>query len=148
MELPFQRVELNAVAQGIEGDPSEDSADEEDTRDSVICATAESLRVLIVGRLNAGDGGTSLYVGTLTLVGYTLPIRKKPVYICIVTSMCGFVSVAGPLLGGLFTGTARLTWHFCFWSLALSLQQPCTMTSVGISLSCIVIGCVAFFKMQ
>ena len=96
---------------------------------SVICATAKSSTTLIVGRLIAGGGGGGLYVGTLTLLGYTVPIRKRPVYISIVTSMFDVASVAGPLLGGLFTDTPKLTWRFCFWinlrkwSYALLLQQ-------------------------
>ena len=81
---------------------------------SMICATAKSSTTLIVGRLIAGGGGGGLYVGTLTLLGYTVPIRKRPVYISIVTSMFGVASVAGPLLGGLFTDTPELTWRFCF----------------------------------
>ena len=80
----------------------------------VICATAESSKTLIVGRLIAGGGGGGLYVGTLTLLGYTVPIRKRPIYISIVMSMFGVASVAGPLLGGLFTDTPKLTWWFCF----------------------------------
>ena len=79
---------------------------------SIICATAESSKTLIVGRLIAGGGGAGFYVGTLTLVGYTVPIRKRPVYISIVTSMFGVASVAGPLLGGLFTDTPKLTCGF------------------------------------
>ncbi len=116
MELPFQRVGLNAVAQGIEGEPSEDSADEEDTRDSVVCATtAESSKHLIVRYIIAGGGGAGLYVGTLTLVDYAVPIRGKPIYISVITTTFGVASVAGPLLGGLFTDTAKLTWRFGFW---------------------------------
>ena len=96
---------------------------------SMICATAESSKALIVGRLIAGGGGAGLYVGTLTLLGYAVLIRRRPVYISIVTSMFGVASVAGPLLGGLFTDTPKLTWRFCFWinlrkwSHALLLQQ-------------------------
>lgn len=96
---------------------------------SIICATAESSKILIVGRLIAGGGGAGLYVGILTLVGYAVPIRKRLVYMSIDTSMFGAASVAGPLLGGLFTDTPKLTWRFCFWinlrewSHALLLQQ-------------------------
>ncbi|KAK0506868.1 hypothetical protein JMJ35_010722 [Cladonia borealis] len=82
---------------------------------SMVYATADSSETLIVGRLIAGGGGAGLYVGTLALVGYTVPIRKRPVYISIVTSMFGIASVAGPLLGGLFTDTPKLTGRFCFW---------------------------------
>lgn len=82
---------------------------------SVLCATATSSLMLIVGRLISGAGGGGLYVGTLTLMGHAVPIKKRPAYIALVTSMFGVASVAAPLLGGVFTNSQRLTWRFCFW---------------------------------
>ena len=82
---------------------------------SILCATATSSVMLIVGRLISGAGGGGLYVGTLTLMGHAVPIQKRPAYIALVTSMFGAASVAGPLLGGVFTNSQRLTWRFCFW---------------------------------
>jgi MFS family permease len=82
---------------------------------SIVCAVAPSSPSLIVGRLIAGAGGAGLYVGTLTLISHAVPIRKRPLYLSIVTSMFGVASVAGPLLGGVFADSERLTWRFCFW---------------------------------
>ena len=82
---------------------------------SIVCATARDSITLIVGRLIAGAGGGGLYVGTLTFMGFAVPIRKRPFYISLVTSMFGVASVAGPLLGGVFTDSKKLTWRFCFW---------------------------------
>lgn len=82
---------------------------------SIVCATAHTSAILIIGRLISGAGGGGLYVGTLTVVGYVVPTRKRPVYISVITSMFGAASVAGPLLGGAFTDSERLTWRFCFW---------------------------------
>ena len=86
---------------------------------SVVCGTASNSIVLRVGRLIAGAGGGGLYVGTLTFMGLAVPIRRpirrRPFYISLVTSMFGVASVAGPLLGGVFADSKRLTWRFCFW---------------------------------
>lgn len=81
---------------------------------SILCAVAPSSSVLIGGRLVAGAGGAGLYVGTLILVSHAVPIRKRPFDLSIVTSMFGVASFAGPLLGGVFTDSKRLTRRFCF----------------------------------
>ena len=82
---------------------------------SILCATSLSSIMLILGRVVAGAGGGGLYVATLILIGGAVPVSKRPVYIAIVSSMYGVASVAGPLLGGVFTDSSKLTWRFCFW---------------------------------
>ena len=82
---------------------------------SIVCATAPTLNTLIVGRLIAGSGGGGLYVGTLILMGNAVRIEKRALYIAIITSMFEVASVAGPLLGGIFTNSEKLSWRFCFW---------------------------------
>ena len=91
---------------------------------SIVCATASDSTALIIGRLIAGAGGGGLYVGTLTFMGLAVPIRRRPFYISLVTSMFGVVSVAGPLLGGVFTDSEKLTWRFCFWINLRMLHFP------------------------
>ncbi|EGP91874.1 unnamed protein product [Zymoseptoria tritici ST99CH_3D1] len=80
---------------------------------SVICAAATSSTMLIVGRAVAGVGASALFSGGMTIVAYSVPMRKRALYIAALSSMFGIASVVGPILGGAFTD--NLTWRWCFW---------------------------------
>ncbi|KAI4123395.1 MAG: hypothetical protein LQ338_005276 [Usnochroma carphineum] len=82
---------------------------------SVLCATAPTSSSFIAGRAIAGVGAAGINSGSLTIGGSLVPLNKKPLYISIVSSMYGIAAAAGPLLGGVFTDSPRLTWRFCFW---------------------------------
>lgn len=79
---------------------------------SVLCAAAQSSTMLIVGRAVAGVGAAAIFSGAMTIIGYTVPLRKRPVYIGLLSSMFGISSVVGPILGGAFTD--KLTWRCKF----------------------------------
>lgn len=70
---------------------------------SVLCGAATSSTMLIVGRAVAGAGAAALFSGGMTIVGYSVPLRKRPIYIGLLSSMFGIASVVGPILGGAFT---------------------------------------------
>ncbi|KAK6528306.1 hypothetical protein TWF281_009550 [Arthrobotrys megalospora] len=82
---------------------------------SVVCAAAPSSTAFIVGRAVAGIGAAALFSGGMTIIGFTVPLRKRPMYIAALSSMFGISSVIGPLLGGAFTDAPKLTWRWCFW---------------------------------
>lgn len=80
---------------------------------SILCAAAQSSTMLIVGRAVAGAGAAALFSGAMTIIAYSVSLRKRPIYIGVLSSMFGISSVVGPILGGVFTD--RLTWRWCFW---------------------------------
>lgn len=80
---------------------------------SVICAAATSSPMFIIGRAIAGAGAAALFSGGMTIIGYSVPLRKRPIYIAALSSMFGIASVVGPILGGAFTD--RISWRWCFW---------------------------------
>jgi len=80
---------------------------------SIICAAATSSPMFIIGRAVAGAGAAALYSGGMTIIGFSVPLRKRAIYIAALSSMFGIASVVGPILGGAFTD--RLSWRWCFW---------------------------------
>lgn len=80
---------------------------------SIICAAATSSPMFIIGRAIAGAGAAALYSGGMTIIGFSVPLRKRAIYIAALSSMFGIASVVGPILGGAFTD--RLSWRWCFW---------------------------------
>ena len=76
---------------------------------SVICAAATSSPMFIIGRAIAGAGAAALYSGGMTIIGFSVPLRKRAIYIAALSSMFGIASVVGPILGGAFTD--RLSWR-------------------------------------
>jgi MFS family permease len=80
---------------------------------SIVCAAATSSPMFIVGRAVAGAGAAALFSGGMTIIGFSVPLRRRAIYIAALGSMFGIASVVGPILGGAFTD--RLSWRWCFW---------------------------------
>lgn len=68
---------------------------------------------LIIGRTIAGCGSAGIFSGGLTIVGFSVPLRKRPIFVGIFSAMFGLSSVLGPILGGAFTDS-YLTWRWWF----------------------------------
>jgi MFS family permease len=80
---------------------------------SLICAVAQNSVTLIVGRAVAGVGAAGIFSGALTILAYSVPLAKRPIYTGAIGSMYGLASISGPLMGGAFTD--HVTWRWCFY---------------------------------
>ncbi|RFU24719.1 hypothetical protein B7463_g11622, partial [Scytalidium lignicola] len=74
---------------------------------SLVCAVAPSSTVLIVGRAVAGMGVGGIFSGALVIIARSLPLEKRPMVFGTFGGMWGLASIAGPLLGGVFTDKAN-----------------------------------------
>ncbi|EFR05468.1 SGE1 [Nannizzia gypsea CBS 118893] len=80
---------------------------------SAVCGAAPNSTAFIIGRAIAGLGSAGAFSGTVIIIVHAVPLRKRPMYTGLMGGMFGIASVAGPLLGGLFTD--KVTWRWCFY---------------------------------
>ena len=80
---------------------------------AVLGGLAQSMGVLILGRLVQGLGGGSLIVLSMAVVGDLLPPRERGRAQGVLGAAFGVSTVIGPLLGGFLVET--LSWHWIFF---------------------------------
>ncbi|KAF4984126.1 hypothetical protein FZEAL_619 [Fusarium zealandicum] len=80
---------------------------------SLICGVAPNSVTLIVGRAVAGVGSAGIFAGALTILAFSVPLHRRPIYTGLVSGMWGVSSVVGPLLGGVLTD--EVSWRWCFY---------------------------------
>ncbi|GAA3563182.1 MDR family MFS transporter [Amycolatopsis ultiminotia] len=80
---------------------------------SFFCGFADSMVWLIVWRAVQGLGGGGLMVTSTALIADVVPLRERGKYQGALGSVFGVVTVAGPMLGGLFVD--HLSWRWAFY---------------------------------
>lgn len=61
---------------------------------SVLCGAAINSTMLIIGRAVAGVGAAALFSGGMTIVAYSVPLHRRPIYIGLLSSMFGESSIS------------------------------------------------------
>ncbi|OTB08287.1 hypothetical protein M426DRAFT_71366 [Hypoxylon sp. CI-4A] len=109
---------------------------------SLISGVARNSIMLIIGRAIAGLGGAGTTGGIYIIMAYIVPPAQLSTYFGLIGAVFSVASVAGPLLGGVFTG--QLTWRWCFYinlpvgglamvSIIIFFHTPKTVKPVPIS---------------
>lgn len=80
---------------------------------SLIAALANSMDMLIGGRVVQGVGGGAIQSMVVVVLSESVPINKRPLSMALIGITFSVASVAGPFIGGAFA--SHVTWRWCFW---------------------------------
>ena len=80
---------------------------------SLVAAVANSIGLLIGGRVIQGIGGGGLITLVYICIGDLFSMRERPKYYGILGMVWAIASGVGPIIGGVFT--EKVSWRWCFY---------------------------------
>lgn len=80
---------------------------------SLLCATAASSGMFILGRAVTGLGFAGELAGCFAVAIQILPLSKRPVFAGLMACVESLAIIAAPIVGGALTQS--LGWRWCFW---------------------------------
>ncbi|HET9133239.1 MAG TPA: MFS transporter [Gemmatimonadales bacterium] len=80
---------------------------------SVVCGYANTLEILVLGRIVQGAGAGAIQPVTMTIVGDLWEVHERGSVQGVIGAVWGTAGALGPLLGGLLASTVG--WRWIFW---------------------------------
>lgn len=96
---------------------------------SLLCGTATTSTMLVVGRAVAGLGSAGLFSGCFVILVQSIPLRRRPMFVGMMGGIEGVATLAAPLLGGALTQS--LAWRWCFY-----INAPVGAVTMLLTMSC------------
>lgn len=81
---------------------------------AVLTAAAPNSITLIFGRAITGASVAAFFSGGATVITFSVPLQRRPMFLSLSMAMNTVASVLGPIVSGFLTDS-RLTWRFAFW---------------------------------
>jgi MFS family permease len=80
---------------------------------SLLCGTATTSTMLVVGRAITGLGSSGLLSGCFVILVQSTPLRRRPMFTGIMGAIEGLATLAAPVIGGVIIQS--LGWRWCFY---------------------------------
>ncbi|KAK4197641.1 putative multidrug efflux system [Triangularia verruculosa] len=80
---------------------------------SLLCALAENMHALIIGRAWQGVGASGMGMMVNVIICDSFSMRDRGLYLAVTSGVWALGSAIGPVIGGVMS--TKLSWRWCFW---------------------------------